>query len=138
VYVSSGTLQKKFCDILAALLRMDRQSCGIMMPNGMRAMSPSEFGTILAQLNVGFWNVARLMLPSWNVFSKSKVKQSRYRLAGDKRERKYRSYSFLTSALDGGEWSASRPERALPLGKGTLYQLDRRLNGSQSQSEHRD
>jgi hypothetical protein len=28
------------------------------------------------------------------------------------------SYSFLTSALDGGEWSASRPGRAIPPGKG--------------------
>jgi hypothetical protein len=27
------------------------------------------------------------------------------------------SYSFLTSALDGGEWSESRPGRALPPGK---------------------
>jgi hypothetical protein len=27
------------------------------------------------------------------------------------------SYSFLTSALEGGEWSASRPGRALPPGK---------------------
>jgi hypothetical protein len=27
-------------------------------------------------------------------------------------------YSFLTSALDGGEWSASRPSRSLPPGKG--------------------
>jgi hypothetical protein len=32
-------------------------------------------------------------------------------------ERRYSSYSFLTSALDGGEWSASRPGRALPPGK---------------------
>jgi hypothetical protein len=32
-------------------------------------------------------------------------------------ERRYSSYSFLTSALDGGEWSASRPGRALPRGK---------------------
>jgi hypothetical protein len=29
----------------------------------------------------------------------------------------YSSYSFLTSILDGGEWSASRLGRALPLGK---------------------
>jgi hypothetical protein len=29
-------------------------------------------------------------------------------------ERRYSSYSFLTSALEGGEWSASRPGRALP------------------------
>jgi hypothetical protein len=28
------------------------------------------------------------------------------------------SYSFTTSALDWGEWSASRPGRALPPGKG--------------------
>jgi hypothetical protein len=33
-------------------------------------------------------------------------------------ERRYSSYSFLTSAVDGGEWSASRPGRALPPGKG--------------------
>jgi hypothetical protein len=33
-------------------------------------------------------------------------------------EKRKSSYSFLTSALDGGEWSASRPGRALPPGKG--------------------
>jgi hypothetical protein len=32
-------------------------------------------------------------------------------------ERRYSSYSFLTSALEGGEWSASRPGRALAPGK---------------------
>jgi len=30
----------------------------------------------------------------------------------------YDSYSFTTSALDGDEWLASRPDRALPPGKG--------------------
>jgi hypothetical protein len=33
-------------------------------------------------------------------------------------ERMYSSYSFTTSALDGGKWSASRPGRALAPGKG--------------------
>jgi hypothetical protein len=33
-------------------------------------------------------------------------------------ERRYSSNSFFTSALDGGEWSASRPGRTLPPGKG--------------------
>jgi hypothetical protein len=33
-------------------------------------------------------------------------------------ERKYSSYSFTTSALYVGEWSALRPGRALPSGKG--------------------
>jgi hypothetical protein len=32
-------------------------------------------------------------------------------------ERWYSSYPFLTTALEGGEWSASRPGRALPPGK---------------------
>jgi len=31
-------------------------------------------------------------------------------------ERRYSSYLFLSSALDRGEWSASRPGRALPRG----------------------
>jgi hypothetical protein len=32
-------------------------------------------------------------------------------------ERRYSSHSLLISALEGGEWSASRPGRALPPGK---------------------
>jgi hypothetical protein len=32
-------------------------------------------------------------------------------------DRRYSSYSFLNSALEGGEWSASRPGHALPPGK---------------------
>jgi hypothetical protein len=48
---------------------------------------------------------------------KKKVKQSRYtpwrRLGGEG----YSSYSFLTSALDGGEWSASRPGRTFTPGE---------------------
>jgi hypothetical protein len=43
------------------------------------------------------------------------AKQSRH--DGPWGERKYSTYSFLTSALDGGEWSASRRSRALPPGK---------------------
>jgi hypothetical protein len=47
------------------------------------------------------------------------VKQSRYtpwrRLGGEE----YSSYSFSTSALDGGEWSASRPCRAFTPGEST-------------------
>jgi hypothetical protein len=34
-------------------------------------------------------------------------------------ERMYSSYSFSTSALDGGEWSASRPGRAFTPGERT-------------------
>jgi hypothetical protein len=48
---------------------------------------------------------------------KEKVKQSLYTPWGAWRERRYSSYSFTTSALDGGEWSASRSGRALPPGK---------------------
>jgi hypothetical protein len=41
---------------------------------------------------------------------------------------------FLTSALDGGEWSASRPGRFTRGEKSTPYSLDRRPDGPQSQS----
>jgi hypothetical protein len=54
-------------------------------------------------------------------------------------ERRYSSYSYLTSALDGGEWSASRPgPHKTPLGKNQWYPLDRRLGGPQGQSGCRD
>jgi hypothetical protein len=49
-------------------------------------------------------------------------------------ERNYSSYSFLTSELDGDEWSASLPGRALPRGKDPQYPLYRRLGGPQSRS----
>jgi hypothetical protein len=47
-----------------------------------------------------------------------KLKLSHYTPRRRLVERRYRSYSFSTSALDGGEWSASRPCRALAPGKG--------------------
>jgi hypothetical protein len=43
-----------------------------------------------------------------------KVKHSHYT---PMEERKYSSYSFMTSAVDGDEWSVSRPGCTLPLGK---------------------
>jgi hypothetical protein len=57
--------------------------------------------------------------------------------AGTWGERRYSSYSFLTSALDGGEWSASRSGRALSRGKDPWYPLYRRLSGPQGRSGHR-
>jgi hypothetical protein len=61
--------------------------------------------------------------------AKVKVKLSRYTPWRHVGERKESSYSYLTSALDGGEWSASRPSRDLPLGKGPQYPLNTRLGG---------
>jgi hypothetical protein len=59
------------------------------------------------------------------------------RHGGAWRERRYNSYSFLTSALDGGEWPASRPDHTLPRRKELRYPLYRRLGGPQSRSGHR-
>jgi len=39
----------------------------------------------------------------------------------------------MTTELEGGEWSAARPDRTLPPGK-TRYPLYRRLGGPQDQS----
>jgi hypothetical protein len=64
------------------------------------------------------------------------AKQSLYTLWWRLGEMRYSSYSFLTSALDGGEWSASRSGRSLPRGKDPQYPLYRRLGGPQSRSGH--
>jgi hypothetical protein len=56
---------------------------------------------------------------------------------GARGENKYASYSSTISALDGGEWSASRPGRAFPRGKDPRYPLYRRLRGPQSRYGHR-
>jgi hypothetical protein len=53
-------------------------------------------------------------------------KAAPYRHASDKWERTHSSCSFLTSALDGGEWSASR---FTPPEKDLRYSLDRGLGG---------
>jgi hypothetical protein len=47
-----------------------------------------------------------------------KVKQSKNTPMEVQGEMRYSSYSLLTSALDGGEWSASRFGRALAPGNG--------------------
>jgi hypothetical protein len=62
---------------------------------------------------------------------------SRYRHADDKRDRKYNSNSFITSALDRGEWSETRTGRAFPRVQDHRYPLDSRLGGPQSWSGHR-
>jgi len=40
----------------------------------------------------------------------------------------------MTAALEGGEWSAARPGRTLPVGK-TRYPFYSRLGGHQGRSE---
>jgi hypothetical protein len=62
---------------------------------------------------------------------------SRYAMRAPKGERSCTSYSFLTSAVGRGVWSASRPGRALPTGKHPRYPLYRRLGVPQSWSGHR-
>jgi hypothetical protein len=49
---------------------------------------------------------------------KLKVKQSHYTTCRRRVDKRYSSYSFMTSALDEGAWSASRPDRVLSPGKG--------------------
>jgi hypothetical protein len=46
------------------------------------------------------------------------------------------NHIFLTSALVGGEWSASRPAALPPGGNRPRYPLDRELGGPQSRSGH--
>jgi hypothetical protein len=48
----------------------------------------------------------------FTLYCKGKIMPLRH--AGAKAERVYRSYTFFTSALDRGEWSASRLDSNLP------------------------
>jgi hypothetical protein len=50
----------------------------------------------------------------------------------------YNSTYSLTSVLDGGEWSASHPDRFYPQEKSPWYLSDRRLGGPQSRSGRGD
>jgi hypothetical protein len=43
-------------------------------------------------------------------------------------------HALLTSALDGGEWSTSRPSCFTPKERAPQYPFDWRLSGPQSQS----
>jgi len=65
----------------------------------------------------------------WGVLLQEKVKLSHYCHGGNN--------SFLTLALDMGEWSASCRGHTLPLGKDPRYPLDRRLGGPHSWPGHR-
>jgi hypothetical protein len=47
-----------------------------------------------------------------------KIKQSNNTPMEARGEKRYNSYTFTVWALDGGEWSASGPDSALPPGKG--------------------
>jgi len=66
------------------------------------------------------WRVAGLLYFSTfgSLYKGYKLKLPTTRHEGTWGERMYSSYSFSTSALDRGEWSAARPGRALAPGKG--------------------
>jgi hypothetical protein len=66
-----------------------------------------------------------------------KVKQSYNTHCRRRGERRCSYYSFTTSALDGGECSASLPGCALPPEKGPPVSIGRRLGAPQSRSGHK-
>jgi hypothetical protein len=76
------------------------------------------------RFNIRVSAVPNLFIPraDSNLFHSLPVKVKRKspttRHGGAWGKRSYSSYSFLITALDGGEWSASRSGRALPPGKG--------------------
>jgi hypothetical protein len=55
------------------------------------------------------YNTHAVIMANKSIKDVKKVKLSYTHHAGAKGERRYSSYSFLTSALDGGELSASLP-----------------------------
>jgi hypothetical protein len=92
--------------------------------------------------SVVWWNARTLEYHLLhNLFLKMLIvllKQSRYTPWRRLGERRYSFHTFSTLALDGGEWSALFPGRALAPGKDRRYPLYRRLGGPQSRSGHRE
>jgi hypothetical protein len=86
-----------------------------------------------------YYDIKLLQLPNCSHKTQPYIKQKRCTATPCRRqgEKMSSSYSFLPSALDGSEWPASRPGRALPSGKDPRYLLYRRPGGPQSQSGHR-
>jgi hypothetical protein len=80
-------------------------------------MSPKEYYSPVKDKHHGitflvefiFSDDANILISDFISYHKVKVKLSHYCHAGAKEERCCSSYSFLTSALDGGEWSVSHP-----------------------------
>jgi hypothetical protein len=108
-------------------------TCGLLLASVVCSMSS---GIHMFQLQDMSTSTKQLFFPSqFDLRHKSKCPATHH--GGAWGERRYSSYSFTTSALDGGEWSASRPGRALPPGKDPRYPLYRRLGGPQSRSGHR-
>jgi hypothetical protein len=66
-----------------------------------------------------------------------KFKLSRHRHIGDKEERSYTSYSFLTSALNAESGQRYAPAALYSQEKDPRYKLRRNLVGPQKFSGHR-
>jgi hypothetical protein len=71
--------------------------------------------SLVGLFNEGFDSSNYIALKDGIIYIKKKSRYTPWSAWG---ERRYSSYSFTTSALDEGEWSASRPGRALQPGKG--------------------
>jgi hypothetical protein len=74
---------------------------------------PSGVNFLYKHMNA-IWNLHNAFNCCFRCVSKVKLYTPWRRLGGEE----YSSYSFTTSALDGGEWSESRPGSALPPRKG--------------------
>jgi hypothetical protein len=73
--------------------------------------------------------------PHWSVKVKIKSYLTKYHAMKAYEGMEIELHAFLTSALEGGEWSASRRGRFTPRGNTSRYPMDRRLGGPQSRSE---
>ena len=87
---------------------------------------------------------SRILMKGWKVQLHVILPQHRQQIGrfypftgheGPQGEQRYNSTLFLTSALEGGEGSASRPGSTLAPGK-TRYLFYRRLGGHQDRSGH--
>jgi len=143
MYHSEFNLEKQFSEYYVSLTTMDFQNirvqitiyvppyiaCRIITQNGLSGAGiPSDLHSVLPR-KIKHWKTDRILF----LILKGTVKWSRYRPGVAQRVGRGTDYSFLTTELEGGEWSAARPGRTLPPGK-TRYPLYRSLGGPQGRS----
>jgi hypothetical protein len=97
--------------------------CFLLFKRGFRDISETQHRSVHGQIDPFNQGTNQLIsgfatCVSWNILLELKLKLSHYTPWRSLGEKSYSSYSFLTSALDGGEWSVSRLSCSLLLGKG--------------------
>jgi hypothetical protein len=126
------------CSVAEILAARSTNGCVITAAQRLQIAVCTARNTRTSQHPVSVCLLSYILFCLWFNSLVKKLKLSHYtprRRLGE--DRKYSSYSFSTSALDGVSGQLQAPATLFPREKDPRYPLDRRLGGPQSRSGHR-